>query len=152
MGKEGILGEAEYHIRRPMPSITAGDRPTPRHGGWWRPIRAASHRPHARSLRPNATRAIGPNPVPTLLVNQLHCVVSRPPFLLLPRPASSNRPQMLGVPSQGQFEVRNRMPVSACLLLSWLLSYFSVSFLDTLYILACSWESLSFLQRGRWPI
>jgi len=27
MGKEGILGEAEYHIRRPMPSITAEARP-----------------------------------------------------------------------------------------------------------------------------
>jgi len=26
---------------------------------------AASHRPHARSLRPNATKATGPNPVPT---------------------------------------------------------------------------------------
>ena len=69
MGKEGILGEAEYHIRRPMPSITAGDRPTPRHGGWWRPMGAASHRPHARSLRPmeppNAAQAIGLYPVPT---------------------------------------------------------------------------------------
>jgi len=28
-------------------------------------VGAASHRPHARSLRPNATQAIGPNPVPT---------------------------------------------------------------------------------------
>jgi len=38
--------------------------------GWWgqaRPMGAVSHRPHARSLRPNATNAIGPNPVPTLL-------------------------------------------------------------------------------------
>ena len=26
---------------------------------------AASHRPHARSFRPKATQAIGPNPVPT---------------------------------------------------------------------------------------
>jgi len=26
---------------------------------------AASHRPNARSLRPNATQAIGPNPMPT---------------------------------------------------------------------------------------
>jgi len=66
MGKEGILGEAEYDIRRPMPGITAGASPTPRHGGWWRPMGAASHRPHARSLRPNATKATGPNPVPTL--------------------------------------------------------------------------------------
>jgi len=51
--EEGILGEAEYHIRRPMPSITAGASPTPRHEGWWRPMGAASHRPHARSLRPS---------------------------------------------------------------------------------------------------
>jgi hypothetical protein len=62
MGKKGILGEAEYDIRRPMPSITAGDRPTPRHGGWWRPMGAASHRPHARSLRPNATQPSGQIP------------------------------------------------------------------------------------------
>jgi len=53
MGKEGILGEAEYHIRRQMPSTTAGASPTLRHGGWWRPMGAASHRPHARSLRPS---------------------------------------------------------------------------------------------------
>jgi len=33
-----------------MPSITAGARPTPRHGGW---------------CRPNATQAIGPDPVLT---------------------------------------------------------------------------------------
>jgi len=65
MGKEGILGEAEYHIRRPMAGITAGAGTTPRHGGWWRPMGAASHRPDARSFRPNATQAIGPNPVPT---------------------------------------------------------------------------------------
>jgi hypothetical protein len=61
-----MLGEAEYHIRRPMPGITAGASPTPRHGGWWRPKGAASHRPHARSVRPKATQAIGPNPVPTI--------------------------------------------------------------------------------------
>jgi len=64
MGEEGILGEAEYHIRRPMPGITAGASPTLRHGGWWRPMGAASHRPHARSVSPKATQAIGPNPVP----------------------------------------------------------------------------------------
>jgi len=69
MGKEGILGEAEYHIRRLMPSITTGARPTPRHGGWWRPMGAASHRAHARSFRPKATQAIGPNPVPTHTAN-----------------------------------------------------------------------------------
>jgi len=68
MGKEGILGEAEYDIRRPMPGITAGASPTPRHGGWWRPMGAASHRPHARSLRPNTTKATGPNPVPTSFI------------------------------------------------------------------------------------
>jgi len=45
--EEGILGEAQYHIRRPMPSITAGASPTPQHGGWWRPMGAASHRPAA---------------------------------------------------------------------------------------------------------
>ena len=33
MEMEGILGEAEYHIGRPMPSTTAGDRPTLQHGG-----------------------------------------------------------------------------------------------------------------------
>jgi len=48
-----------------MPGIAAGASPTPQHGGWWRPMGAASHRPHARSLRPNATKATGPNPVPT---------------------------------------------------------------------------------------
>jgi hypothetical protein len=63
--EEGILGFAEYHIRRPMPSITTGASPTPRHGGWWRPIGAASHQPHARNFWPKATQAIGPNPVPT---------------------------------------------------------------------------------------
>jgi len=50
-----------------MPGITAGASPTPQLGGWWRPMGAASHRPHARSLRPNATKATGPNPVPTIL-------------------------------------------------------------------------------------
>jgi len=50
MGKEGILGEAEYHIRRPMPSITAGASPTPRHGGWWRQ-QATSHMPAALGRR-----------------------------------------------------------------------------------------------------
>ena len=65
---ESILGEAEYHIRRPMPGITTGASPTPQHGGWWRPMGAASHRPHARSLRPNATKATGSNPVPTYYV------------------------------------------------------------------------------------
>jgi hypothetical protein len=69
MKGESILGEAEYHIRRPMPGITAGASPTPRHGGWWRPMGAASHRPHARSLRPNATKATGPNPVRTLAIS-----------------------------------------------------------------------------------
>jgi len=65
-GKEaGILSEAKYHIWRLMPSITAGAKLTPRHGGWWRPMGAASHQRHARSLRPNATQAIGTNPVPT---------------------------------------------------------------------------------------
>jgi hypothetical protein len=48
-----------------MPSITAGARPTLRHGGWWRSMGAASHWPHARSIWPKATQAIGPNPVPT---------------------------------------------------------------------------------------
>jgi len=38
-----------------MPSTTAGASPTPRHGGWWRPMGAASHRPHARSLRPSGS-------------------------------------------------------------------------------------------------
>ena len=52
-----------------MPSITAGASPTHQHGGWWRPMGAASHRPHARSLRPNATKATGPNPVPTLTLD-----------------------------------------------------------------------------------
>jgi len=66
MGKEGMLGEAEYHIWRPMPGISAGASPTPRHGGWWRPMGATSHRPHARSFRPKATQATRPNPVPTL--------------------------------------------------------------------------------------
>jgi hypothetical protein len=42
--EEGILGEAQYHIRRPMPSITAGASLTPQHGGWWGPMGAASHR------------------------------------------------------------------------------------------------------------
>jgi hypothetical protein len=51
-----MLGEAEYHIRRPMPGITAGASRTPQHGGWrgwWgqaRPMGAVSHRPHARAL------------------------------------------------------------------------------------------------------
>jgi len=56
------------------PSITSGDRCRASlpglglllgMGGWWRPMGAASHQPHARSLRPNATQDIGPNPVPT---------------------------------------------------------------------------------------
>jgi hypothetical protein len=36
---------------------------------WWgqaRPMGAVSHRPHVRSVRPKATQAIWPNPVPTL--------------------------------------------------------------------------------------
>jgi len=57
MGKEGI---------------TAGARLTLQHGGWWRPMGAASHRPHARSFRPKATQAIGPNPVPTLSFDYKH--------------------------------------------------------------------------------
>jgi hypothetical protein len=60
--EEGILGEAEYHIWRPMPSITAGASPTPRHGGWWRPMRAATHRPHARGLRPSPHKPSGQIP------------------------------------------------------------------------------------------
>jgi hypothetical protein len=47
--EEGILGEAEYHIRRLMPSITAGARPTLQHGVWWRPMGAASHRAKSRA-------------------------------------------------------------------------------------------------------
>jgi hypothetical protein len=38
--EEGVLGEAEYHIRRPMLGITAGARPTLQHGaggGPWGP-------------------------------------------------------------------------------------------------------------------
>ena len=71
---ESILGEAEYHIRRPMPGTTAGASPTPQHGGrrgWWGQARLVGageanggRKPPAScpSLRPNAT---GPNPVPT---------------------------------------------------------------------------------------
>jgi hypothetical protein len=43
-----ILGEAEYHNRSLMPNITPEARPPPRHGGWWRPMGAVSHRLHAR--------------------------------------------------------------------------------------------------------
>jgi len=38
--------------------------------GWWgqaRPMGAASHRPHVRSVRPKETQAIGANPVPTVV-------------------------------------------------------------------------------------
>ena len=35
-----------------MPSITPSTRPHPRHGGWLQLMESASHRPHARSLRP----------------------------------------------------------------------------------------------------
>jgi len=35
-----------------MPSIAARTRPTLRHGGWWRPVGAASHRPDAPRVRP----------------------------------------------------------------------------------------------------
>jgi hypothetical protein len=76
MGKKGILGEAEYHIRRPMPSITAGAGPNPRHGGWWRPMGAASHWFQARSFRPKATQAIGPNPLPTAGVESIVVICS----------------------------------------------------------------------------
>jgi hypothetical protein len=50
MGEEGILGEAECHIRRPMPSITAGASRTPRHGGWWGQ-QATGHMPAALGRR-----------------------------------------------------------------------------------------------------
>jgi len=48
-------------------------------------------------------------------------------ILPLPCPASSsNRPEVLEVPFRGQFDAKNRMPVSTCRSLSWLLSYFAV--------------------------
>jgi len=50
--EESILGDAEYHNRNPMPSITPGARPPPRHGDWWRPMEATSHQ--ARSHVNNA--------------------------------------------------------------------------------------------------
>jgi hypothetical protein len=45
--------------------------------GWWgqaRPMGAVSHRPHVRSVRPKATQAIGPNPVPTMRWNILQLI------------------------------------------------------------------------------
>jgi len=68
-GKEvGILGKAKYYMQRPMQSITAWARPTSRHGGWWRPNRAAIHQPKPSNFRPKAKEAIRPNPVPTVEV------------------------------------------------------------------------------------
>jgi len=52
-----------------MPGITAGASPTPQHGGrrgWWgqaRPMGAVGG-----CKPPYATKAIGPNPVPTIIV------------------------------------------------------------------------------------
>jgi hypothetical protein len=53
------------------PSITSGDRCRASLPGLdlLLGMGAASHRPHARSLRPHATKAIGPIPVPTLSGN-----------------------------------------------------------------------------------
>jgi len=72
-GKEqGILGKAEYHIGRLTLSITSGASPTPRHGGWGQLMPGpASHSLHAHSHRANATKAIGPNPVPTPAISSL---------------------------------------------------------------------------------
>jgi hypothetical protein len=47
--EECILGEAEYHIRRPMPGITAGARPTLQHGAGGGP-----RGPQATGLMPAA--------------------------------------------------------------------------------------------------
>ena len=69
--EEDIISEAECHIQSPIPSINAGATPTLQHRGWWRPMGAASHRPHARisgsgtCMPANATQAIGPNALPT---------------------------------------------------------------------------------------
>jgi len=50
------------------PSITSGDQCRASLPGLalLLSMGAASHRPHARSLRPNATKATGPNPVATV--------------------------------------------------------------------------------------
>jgi hypothetical protein len=65
-----------------MPRIIAGERPTPRHGGWWRPMGAASHRPHARSLRPNATQPSGQIPCQHL-GRPCRCPMYTPTFIYL---------------------------------------------------------------------
>jgi len=41
--RKKILAFAEYHIPGPMPNITPRARPSPRRGGWWRPMGAISH-------------------------------------------------------------------------------------------------------------
>jgi len=68
--EEGILGEAEYHIRRPIPSITAGARPTIQHGGRKPPAscpkplaeRHTSHRAKSRADTPPLAHGV-PNKV-----------------------------------------------------------------------------------------
>jgi hypothetical protein len=70
------------------PSITSGDRCRGSLPGLalLLGMGAASHRPHSRSVRPKATQAIGPNPVPTLLTSRVRVrwptvLHRRPPFI-----------------------------------------------------------------------
>jgi len=101
--EEGILGEAEYHIRRPMPSSTAGARPTLRKGGWRRPMGAASHRPHARSLRPLG--AISPG-TPHKPSGQIPCqherVQNRPLMVILQKNKTISYPKRVITPAHTQ--------------------------------------------------
>ena len=80
--REGKLN-ADCQSRSLMPSTSAEPSSSPwvageadgageagggRRGRWGqaRPMGAVSHRLHVRSVRPNTTKATGPNPVPTL--------------------------------------------------------------------------------------
>lgn len=66
------------------------------------------------------------SPPASLHPNPLNCEDLRTRSLILTHPLSSDSPGVLGVSSQGQFDVRNRSPRSASRLMSSLLTYFAV--------------------------
>jgi hypothetical protein len=69
------MGKERAYLAKP--SITSGDQCRASLSGLalLLSMGAASHWPHARSLSPNATKAIGPNPVPTMKVMVMVMVV-----------------------------------------------------------------------------
>jgi len=84
--KDRQLYMAKKRAYSASPSITSGDQCRASLPGLalLLSMGAASHRPHARSFRPKATQAIGPNPVPTMAAwESLKMAIFIVPLLLL---------------------------------------------------------------------